>query len=94
MAGRSTFEFPRGDEPYPHNSNPRITEMKFPEAFAELPGSYVPEEDFARQEDESSLPSEDEEAQEASSEDDATTLEGEEAGEKLVGYVLQEALED
>ena len=68
--------------------------MKFSEAFAELSRSYVPEEDFARQEDESSLPSEDEEAQEASSEDDATTLEGEEAGEKLVGYVLQEALED
>ena len=94
MAGRSTFEFPRGDEPYPHNSDPRIMEMKFSEAFAELPGSYVPEEDSARQEDESSLPSEDEEAQEASSEDDTATLGDEEAGEKLVGYVLQEALED
>ena len=94
MAGRSTFEFPRRDEPYPHNSDPRITEMKFSEAFAELPGSYMPEEDSARQEDESSLPSEDEEAQEASSEDDTATLGDEEAGEKLVGYVLQEALED
>ena len=94
MAGRSTFEFPRGDEPYPHNSDPRITKMKFSEAFAELPRSYVPEEDSARQEDESSLPSEDEEAQEASSEDDTATLGDEEAGEKLVGYVLQEALED
>ena len=93
MAGRSTFEFPRRDEPYPHNSDPRITEMKFSEAFAELPGSYVPEEDFARQE-ESSLPSEDEEAQEASSEDDTATLGDEEARGKLVGYVLQEALED
>ena len=94
MAGRSTFEFPRGDEPYPHNLNPRITEMKFSEAFAELPGSYVPEEDFAKQEDESSPPSEDEEAQEASSEDDTATLGDEEARGKLVGYVLQEALED
>ena len=68
--------------------------MKFSEAFAELPGSYVPEKDSARQEDESSLPSEDEEAQEASSEDDTATLGDEEAGGKLVGYVLQEALED
>ena len=68
--------------------------MKFPEAFVELPGSCDPEKDFARQEDKSSLPSEDEEAQEASSEDDTATLGGEEAGEKLVGYVLQEALED
>ena len=68
--------------------------MKLPEAFAELPGSYVPEEDFARQEGESSLPSEDEEALETSSKDDAATLGGEEAREKLVGYVLQEALED
>ena len=67
--------------------------MKFSKAFAELLGSYVPEEDFARQE-ESSLPSEDEEAQEASSEDDTATLGDEEAGGKLVGYVLQEALED
>ena len=94
MAGRSTFGFPKGDEPYPHNSDPRITEMKFSEAFAKLPGSYVPEEDFAKQEDESSLLNEDEEAQEASSEDDAATLGDEEARGKLVGYVLQEALED
>ena len=80
MTGRSTFEFPRGDEPYPHNSDPRITEMKFLEAFAELPGSYVPKKDFAKQGDKSSLPIEDEEAQEASSEDDTATLGGEEAG--------------